>query len=428
VIARFGAPAEVLTDQGTEFRGEFEELLRQCFVDHRVASAGHPQTDGAAERAVQTLKRAFRKYGEVAKDLGAWERHLPWILLGYRCSKQKATGQSPYEMLYGVAPSLVPSMKERMDLEEQRLAFESAADRAKAAEYVLLRAQELQRRCAAAGGNLKIAQHRDTLRYARTRGGAYVPRVHQFLPGDYVYVRRQGMLQDALLPRSKETVLRVVEVRANGRVVVQGRCGAEETLHVQQLAPCHLPDVDPVVDKRLYKPPADWPCQICGMSDDASTMLLCDNCNTGWHKECMGLVKMPKASDVFICRYCTAEGVTAEDVRRNAEVADRAAALHRPAPGEQGPPALTPGELKVARAARKLSGSTVVRMQWSEKTLKMEAMEGTVEYLGPEAWPKLLLIKWLDGSEQQASPREVREMGVRVRAQGAAARRRAARG
>ena len=59
-------------------------------------------------------------------------------------------------------------------------------------------------------------------------------------------------------------------------------------------------------------------------------------------------------------------------------------------------------------------------MQWSEKTLKMEAMEGTVEYLGPEAWPKLLLIKWLDGSEQQASPREVREMEVRGRAQGAA--------
>ena len=43
VIARYGAPAEVVTDQGTEFEEEFSSLLLQCFIDHRRTSANHPQ-------------------------------------------------------------------------------------------------------------------------------------------------------------------------------------------------------------------------------------------------------------------------------------------------------------------------------------------------------------------------------------------------
>ncbi|KXZ50136.1 hypothetical protein GPECTOR_17g772 [Gonium pectorale] len=53
VLSRFSAPAEVLTDRGTEWQGEFAELLEQCLIDHRETSAEHPQTDGAAERIVQ---------------------------------------------------------------------------------------------------------------------------------------------------------------------------------------------------------------------------------------------------------------------------------------------------------------------------------------------------------------------------------------
>jgi hypothetical protein len=36
--------------------------------------------------------------------------------------------------------------------------------------------------------NLSIAQHRDTLRYAHTRGGSYKPKVKQFDVGDFVYL------------------------------------------------------------------------------------------------------------------------------------------------------------------------------------------------------------------------------------------------
>jgi hypothetical protein len=36
--------------------------------------------------------------------------------------------------------------------------------------------------------NLSIAQHRDTLRYAHTRGGSYKPKVRQFDVGDFMYL------------------------------------------------------------------------------------------------------------------------------------------------------------------------------------------------------------------------------------------------
>ena len=63
--------------------------------------------------------------------------------------------------------------------------------------------------CLAAGGNLKIAQHRDTLRYANIRGGGYTPNVRKFEVGQYVYVRRLQAVKGGLTPISKPSILRI---------------------------------------------------------------------------------------------------------------------------------------------------------------------------------------------------------------------------
>ena len=61
VLTRFGAPAEVLTDRGGEFEAEFAKMLMECYIDHRTTSADHPQTDGLAERMIQTMKMGMKK-------------------------------------------------------------------------------------------------------------------------------------------------------------------------------------------------------------------------------------------------------------------------------------------------------------------------------------------------------------------------------
>ena len=42
IIALHGCPRSVLSDNGGAFRGDFEELLEEYGIDHRVTPANHP--------------------------------------------------------------------------------------------------------------------------------------------------------------------------------------------------------------------------------------------------------------------------------------------------------------------------------------------------------------------------------------------------
>jgi transposase InsO family protein len=104
VLTRFGAPAEVLTNQGEEFQGEFHDLLTQLLIDHRLTSRDHPHSDGLAERMVQTIKEALRKYC-LQHDRKYCDHYLCWIAMGYRMSRQASlAGYSPYFLLFGRWP------------------------------------------------------------------------------------------------------------------------------------------------------------------------------------------------------------------------------------------------------------------------------------------------------------------------------------
>eukprot|EP00983_Pelagomonas_calceolata_P054203 1143615-Pelagomonas_calceolata.AAC.1 len=89
-----------------KFDGEFSELLHKNLIDHRTAAPNHPQADGLAERAVQTVKRALHKICEASAAPSLWDKFLPWIPLGYNCSTQASTKMSPYFMLYARHPEI----------------------------------------------------------------------------------------------------------------------------------------------------------------------------------------------------------------------------------------------------------------------------------------------------------------------------------
>jgi hypothetical protein len=61
VLSRFGACVECLTNQGSKFKGEFQDPLDHAFIDHRQTSRDHPQVDGLVERMDQTYKKGLRK-------------------------------------------------------------------------------------------------------------------------------------------------------------------------------------------------------------------------------------------------------------------------------------------------------------------------------------------------------------------------------
>ena len=148
-----------------------------------MSSRDHPQSDGLAERMVQTMKRALRK---CLLDNGGEERDelLPYVAMGYRMSKQKAVGYSPYFLMFGRDPifhsRLQQSQAEVLDLEtfeEDLCAFQSQ------------RGQLFKRVMFLAMRNIDIAQQRDIERYKRVRGGGWDRPKAKFEPGYYIMLK-----------------------------------------------------------------------------------------------------------------------------------------------------------------------------------------------------------------------------------------------
>eukprot|EP00873_Tetraselmis_striata_P028220 jgi/Tetstr1/448484/TSEL_035752.t1 len=138
VLARFAAPGEVCTDGGTEFSGEFQELLVHD-IDHPKPLHYHPQPNGLAEGMTRAL------FEESAVDFN-----------------------SPEGMW----------------------------------ELMTMRAERLALMVPTAMHNVEAAQHREVMRYRRRRAGLVAPGVQRFSPGDFVYVqqRQQGALDPRVRP------------------------------------------------------------------------------------------------------------------------------------------------------------------------------------------------------------------------------------
>ena len=313
VIGRYGGCAEVVTDRGTEFEGKFHQVLEECMITHRTTSANHPQANGLAERCVQTIKSALAKHCAQRGAVADWDWALPRIALGYRASKQAASGLSPYEMMYGCPAIVPPAVADRFRT-EWMLRFDTRAHRKHAANYLLMRSELLRHNCTLAMGNLDIAQERDTQRYKTVRSGLYRSPTVLFVPGQYVHVRRPNVM-NTLQSGAQQTILRVLEVRDSGVLVLQGKCGSTMSVHKQNCAPCHLTNIDQRMDYSSRRVGEDFSCVKCGSSEDEAIMLICDGCGGGFHTYCLDppLAHLPDAP-VWVCPGCQVSGPTVEQI------------------------------------------------------------------------------------------------------------------
>jgi hypothetical protein len=396
VLGRFGASAEVCTDGGTEWKGPFAQLLLDSLIDHRQTSPNHPQANGLAERVVQTCKRALRRMARQRAEGRNWDELLPYVMLGYNCSTHKSTGFSPYLILHGVEPTIPPAIKPRFDAP---VSFDGEE---LAAASILARADAMRQRMAIAGENLLIAQHRDTLRYAALRGGGYHPKLREFDVGDYVYYRNTSS-RTTLDPPAQPTILRVIEVRPSGILVLEGHCGQTLKSHVKDCAPCHLPIRDEVVDPRVARPSATLSCQTCRSPKGEEWMLLCDSCGTGWHTYCLrpALKQIPEGT--WVCPNCTSKGITPEHIDA------------RPIKGSREPGATNVPHPDVVPKPRppqytaELQGARVVRQDHGAKGAAA-AKSGVATYVGRQGRRHCFEVLYDDGELELVDPTRLRTM------------------
>ena len=397
VLCRFGNCAEVITDQGTEFCGDFNDLLSKNLIDHRTTAPNHPQADGLAERAVQTIKRALRKFCEASETPELWDKSIPWIALGYNCSTQASTKMSPYYMLYArhpvIPPAHVHKFADAIDLHNVEAATQN----------VLKRAQLVQTAGIIAGENLKIAQHRDTLRYATIRGGGYLPSIRLFEVGDFVYLRRR-VLDSVLQIAAKREIYRVKSVQPNVMIQLQGKCGECLTNNVCNVAPCHLPDIDPTLDHTLAVPDKNLACEVCAFMDEEDKMLLCDGCGTGWHTMCLNPALFAIPKDEWLCPRCMNDGVSVTDLKiRRAHMEPEAGPLlrGRPVPLFRDAVSRRRNQELVAFEGRTIANKEKVGGRLTSRL-------GVVRYLGARAGLKCFEAKMEDGTVIKFSAAEVR--------------------
>ncbi|XP_062558023.1 uncharacterized protein K02A2.6-like [Armigeres subalbatus] len=101
IFARFGMPETIVSDNGRQFVSEqFELFCDSNGILHLKTPPFHPQSNGLAERFVDTFKRTLKKITAGGESLS---EAINTFLLCYRSTPNRSApeGKSPAELLLG---------------------------------------------------------------------------------------------------------------------------------------------------------------------------------------------------------------------------------------------------------------------------------------------------------------------------------------
>lgn len=127
-VASYGAPEEVLTDQGrqyTAWRGQtaFEETLRQHGIRHVKSRPQHPETLGKIERFWKTLwqellsRTVFADFADCDRRLGLYVQHY-----NFQRPHQALSGLVPADRFFRAAPQVRTAVEATIAANALRLA------------------------------------------------------------------------------------------------------------------------------------------------------------------------------------------------------------------------------------------------------------------------------------------------------------------
>ncbi|CAF0886715.1 unnamed protein product [Brachionus calyciflorus] len=105
LICRHCFPESLLSDQGRNFESNlFKEVLELLDVHKLRTTPHHPQCDGQTERFNRTLISMLRTF--INENQDDWDILLNKLAFAYRTAVHRATGYTPFEMVYGRQPKL----------------------------------------------------------------------------------------------------------------------------------------------------------------------------------------------------------------------------------------------------------------------------------------------------------------------------------
>src|ERR1700734_273569 len=198
IVLRYGVPEAIITDNGSEFAGAAQELLRRHDIPQIRISPYNSRANGVVERGHFNIREALVKFCD--GDLKKWPNHVKLAFFADRITTRRATGVSPYFALYGVEPRLP------IDLAEATFLSGAFAEGMSTASLLSARMVQMQRRekdISDLAKAIRISRWGTKERYEREYSKRL--RAQNFGAGDLVLMRNMGLESTVGLHKKTES-------------------------------------------------------------------------------------------------------------------------------------------------------------------------------------------------------------------------------
>jgi hypothetical protein len=109
IVYRFEVPSRIITYNGTQFTSRiFQKYCEDIDTQLCFVSMANPRSNSQVDRANAEILRGLktRTYDCLKKHGANWVSELPSVLWGNRTTPSRATGETPFFLVYGAEACL----------------------------------------------------------------------------------------------------------------------------------------------------------------------------------------------------------------------------------------------------------------------------------------------------------------------------------
>ena len=111
IVLKFGAPAQLLTDQGSNFLSDlFKNMCRLLRIKKVQTTPFRPESNGGLERSHRVLAEYLRHY--VSEAQTDWDDWVPYAVYMYNSTVHSTTKFTPFELVYGFKSEVPSALRE----------------------------------------------------------------------------------------------------------------------------------------------------------------------------------------------------------------------------------------------------------------------------------------------------------------------------